>query len=422
VKIALVTTWFERGAAYVSRQYRDTLRSDHEVLIYARGGELSARGNPRWDGDEVTWARSIPTHGNTAFHLGHFQRWLREQRPDLVLFNEQQWWPPVLLCHDLGIRTAAYIDYYTESSLPLFGNYDLLLCHTRRHQSAFDWHPNCVYMPWGTSIDRFSPTSDGPLRDGCVTFFHSAGLNPHRKGTDFVLEAFAGLDHRAQLVIHAQRNLEESLPDQARQIDELRSASRLELHVGDVASPGLYHLGDVYVYPTRLEGIGLTVPEALSCGLPVIVPDSQPMSEFVGVDCGRLVAIRQHRPRYDGYYWPQALVDPDDLRCQMAWYCENADRLAEFKRAARGHAEQTLDWRRNSRELPRILGQVAPIDGVARQNAREAALDFERRRVDPGLFYPRTTRLLLKAADYLQPLVSRYSGRGRRQRSAGNGS
>ena len=58
MKIALVTTWFERGAAYVSRQYRDLLRGDHEVLVYARGGESAARGDPRWDGDDVTWARS----------------------------------------------------------------------------------------------------------------------------------------------------------------------------------------------------------------------------------------------------------------------------------------------------------------------------------------------------------------------------
>ena len=98
MKIAIVTTWFERGAAYVSRQYRDLLAGEHEVFIYARGGEERARGNPVWDDGRVAWARSLPTHGNTAFRLGRFRRWLRRLSPDLVLFNEQQWWPPVLLC------------------------------------------------------------------------------------------------------------------------------------------------------------------------------------------------------------------------------------------------------------------------------------------------------------------------------------
>ena len=32
-------------------------------------------------------------------------------------------------------------------------------------------------------------------------------------------------------------------------------------------------MGDVFVYPSRLEGIGLCVPEALACGLPVITTD-----------------------------------------------------------------------------------------------------------------------------------------------------
>ena len=51
--IGIVTTWFERGAAYVSRAYRDALDSAFEVQIYARGGERCAPGDPRWDGPEV---------------------------------------------------------------------------------------------------------------------------------------------------------------------------------------------------------------------------------------------------------------------------------------------------------------------------------------------------------------------------------
>ena len=411
MKIGLVTTWFERGAAHVSRQYRAALRAAHEVVIYARGGEKYARGNPRWDGDDVTWARSVPVHGNTAFHLGHFRRWLRRHRPDLVLFNEQQWWAPVVLCHDLGFRTAAYVDYYTEATLPLFDIYDLLLCHTRRHHSVFEWHPHCVYMPWGTRTDRFLPTSEEPVHPGSVTFFHNAGFNAQRKGTDLVLEAFSRLERSARLVIHSQRDLGPQLPGLTARIAELEAESRLELHVGEVAEPGLYHLGDVYVYPTRLEGLGLTVAEAFSCGLPVVVPDCPPMNELASTDCAKLVAIERYQPRRDGYYWPQALVSIEDLCRQMAWYCANAERLGKLKRAARQHAIRQLDWNRNSRKLPEILERVSRLENEPRRRARKAALRFERQRVDVRLFFPLTTRVLLKAARYLRPLASRYSGR-----------
>jgi glycosyltransferase involved in cell wall biosynthesis len=412
VKIAIVTTWFERGAAYVSRQYRDLLAGEHDVLVYARGGEERARGDVDWDDERVTWARSLPTHGNTAFRLGHFRRWLRRRRPDLVLFNEQQWWPPVLLCQDLGVATASYVDYYTEESVPLFGNYDLLLCHTLRHHSVFTWHPASHHLPWGTRTDLFTPRAAGTARDERITFFHSAGLSPRRKGTDILLEAFERLDRPARLVIHAQEALLPRLPEQRSRIAALLAEGRLELHERIVHAPGLYHLGDVYAYPTRLEGIGLTIAEALACGLPVIVPDCAPMSEFVEGEAGRTVAVAGYRPRSDGYYWPQCEVDSEDLGRQLRWYCDNRERIDQLKGAARRHAERRLDWRQNAAGLGRLLQGVEPLRGEMRDRARRAALAFERRRVDLRFFYPLLSRVLFRGADLLRPLASRYSGRG----------
>jgi glycosyltransferase involved in cell wall biosynthesis len=413
VRIGIVTTWFERGAAYVSRQYRDLLSEEHDVHVYARGGEVYARGDPRWDSERVTWARSVPTHGNTAFRLSHFKKWLRRLRPDLVLFNEQHWWPPVLLCQDEGLRTAAYVDYYTEATVPLFANYDLLLCHTRRHHSVFNWHPACHFLPWGTRTDLFTCESIEPVDPGRVTFFHSAGLNPIRKGTKLLLDVLSDLPESARLVVHAQERLAGRLPEYGPRIAEWVKAGRLELHERSVHAPGLYHLGDVYVYPTRLEGIGLTIAEALACGLPVIVPDSPPMTEFLAGEAGRAVAVARYQPRADGYYWPQCFVDSEDLVHQMAWYCDHAERLGELKRAARAHAEDHLDWRRNVEGLGAILERSEPLQGVPRADARRAALAFERSRVDLRLFFPLLGRLLLKTADLVRPLSSRYSGRGR---------
>lgn len=55
MNIGFVSTWFERGAAYVTRQYVDALRNEHNVYVYARGGEQYAKGNPDWDLPYVTW-------------------------------------------------------------------------------------------------------------------------------------------------------------------------------------------------------------------------------------------------------------------------------------------------------------------------------------------------------------------------------
>ena len=57
MNVGIVTTWFERGAAYVSKAYMQTLSSQHNVFIYARGGEEAGTGDPNWDLPCVTWCR-----------------------------------------------------------------------------------------------------------------------------------------------------------------------------------------------------------------------------------------------------------------------------------------------------------------------------------------------------------------------------
>ena len=90
MNIGIVTTWFERGAAYVSRQFRDVLASEHDVFIYARGGEKFAIGDPNWDLDYVTWAKQPTTFAFTDINLEDFQRWLISNNIELVIFNEQK--------------------------------------------------------------------------------------------------------------------------------------------------------------------------------------------------------------------------------------------------------------------------------------------------------------------------------------------
>ena len=57
MNIGIVTTWFERGAAYVSKQFEESLEINNNVFIYARGGEKYAIGDPIWDKDNVTWSK-----------------------------------------------------------------------------------------------------------------------------------------------------------------------------------------------------------------------------------------------------------------------------------------------------------------------------------------------------------------------------
>jgi glycosyltransferase involved in cell wall biosynthesis len=140
------------------------------------------------------------------------------------------------------VLVGAYVDYYTQESLPLFELYDFVVCNTRRHHAALGRHPQALYVPWGTDCDLYRPRtrSDRPL-----TFFHSAGQSgPNdRKGTGMTLEAFRAVRGDVRLVVHAQFPLS-SAPSSWR--SAAQADRRIEYRHATEKPPGLYHLGDVY--------------------------------------------------------------------------------------------------------------------------------------------------------------------------------
>jgi glycosyltransferase involved in cell wall biosynthesis len=181
-----------------------------------------------------------------------------------------------------------------------------------------------------------------------------------RKGTDLVVRAFQQVTGDAKLIIHTQK------PLRAQDLGlDAPGSSRIQIITGTVPAPGLYHLGDVYVYPSRLEGIGLTICEALACGLPVITTDNPPMNEFVDHgENGLLVKVADQKRREDSYYWPMATVDIQDLRSKMQWYVDHPNSVSSHSQQARQSAEVRFSWEKNSR----ILGDF--VEGLQTTGAK----------------------------------------------------
>jgi glycosyltransferase involved in cell wall biosynthesis len=112
-----------------------------------------------------------------------------------------------------------------------------------------------------------------------------------RKGLDMLVDAYAQLDERYRevgLVITGKRGwYAEQL---FAQIDRLGLGRRVLFtdYVADEDLPALYSLAEALTFPSRYEGFGLTVLEAMACGCPVICSDVSSLPEVAG-DAARLV-------------------------------------------------------------------------------------------------------------------------------------
>lgn len=340
MNIGFVSTWFERGAAYVTKAYLSLFENSDNVFVYARGGESFAKGDEIWDKDYVTWGKKLP---NTKLNYKHFEKWILKNKLDVIFFNEQIDLETVAKIKKKykNIKIGAYIDYYKENTIREFDIYDFLICNTKKHYSVFKKHKNCYYIPWGTDTNLFIPKQN-ETDNKEIKFFHSAGMSK-RKGTQLVIEAFlqGKLYEKSKLIIHTQVPLEKICSYTAQELE----VYNIEVIVKTVTAPGLYYLGDVYVYPTILEGIGLTIFEALSCGMPVITTNNAPMNEFINSQNGYLVDVEKQYCRADAYYWPVSICEIHSLIKAMEYYIKESDNINYLSKNIRQYAIDNLEWR-----------------------------------------------------------------------------
>ncbi|QII11037.1 putative mannosyltransferase B [Candidatus Kuenenia stuttgartiensis] len=78
--------------------------------------------------------------------------------------------------------------------------------------------------------------------------------------------------------------------------------------------PGIYNLAEIFVYPSKYEGFGLPLLEAMSCGVPVIASNISSIPEVLG-DAGTLV--RPDDPKEFAHKIYELLTDKE-IRVKMS--------------------------------------------------------------------------------------------------------
>jgi glycosyltransferase involved in cell wall biosynthesis len=119
-----------------------------------------------------------------------------------------------------------------------------------------------------------------------------------------------------------------------------------------------YNLADVFLFPSALEGFGLSLAEAMSCGKPVVAFDNSSISEVV--ERGQTGFLVESGDRSEFVRKTALLLENDSLRAEMGCRArERVERLFRWERAA----QQTLDVYRQALALSGCKTVLDPARG-----------------------------------------------------------
>lgn len=125
-------------------------------------------------------------------------------------------------------------------------------------------------IPYHCGLRAFSEAPRREREPGTVTFLF-CGQMIARKGLDHLLTAFSTLPENARLLLVGR---EAELPQMLGALPEVvRARIRYAGFQAPDALPGFFAQADVFVLPSRYDGWGVVVNQALGAGLPIIASD-----------------------------------------------------------------------------------------------------------------------------------------------------
>ena len=223
-------------------------------------------------------------------------------------------------------------------------------------------------MPLGVDVDYYHPGIAGFRPSDRFTFL-SVFEWGERKGAEILLRAFAEEFKESEDVL-----LLVSVYNHDPDVDVHSEIAKLDLgpcppivvmvnaEFADYQMGALYRSADCFVLPTRGEGWGMPVLEAMACGLPTISTAWSGPADFLTPDTGyplevrSMVAAKAKCPYYDGFRWAEP--DIEHLRFLMRHVVDRPDEARQKGAAAADHVAGSLTWEHAAERVTERLGRL----------------------------------------------------------------
>jgi glycosyltransferase involved in cell wall biosynthesis len=217
---------------------------------------------------------------------------------------------------------------------------------------ALGMHPDrTVIFPWGTDIEHFVPKKEERGKRAARSNPKSITLFCSRTweaiyGVDVLAKAFvkvANVNPDVNLILLGSGS-------QGAKIGQiLMNGGVMERvhfggHVVQADLPRWYHMADLYISPSHVDGSSVTLMEALASGLPCLVSDIAGNREWI-------------EDGVNGWLFRDG--DVDDLAEKILFVIKNRKSFKKIGEAARKTAEEKADWKMNFGKLLEVYDVIA---------------------------------------------------------------
>lgn len=332
----------------------------HEVyFVQLEGNQRQVESRPVPENvNQVIWkgGREQSTWSKLPALVMDFKRLLRDLKPDLVHAGPIQTcafiatlsgFHPILTMSwgfDLmgDVHKNKWMEWVTHYVLRRTDFFTSDANVTRDKAAAYGMDPGkTVVIPWGVDLDHFRmKKAEGKLDQEGFVLFCNRAWEP-RYGVDVLARAFVEVARRREDI----RLILLGGGSQGMNIRRILQSGGVEEYVtfgGQISQtelPRWYHMADLYISPSHVDGSSVSLMEALACGLPCLVSDIPANKEWVVED-------------ENGWFFRDG--DADHLAEKIRAAMNQREKLPGIGEAARRSAERRADWKKNAAVLMNV--------------------------------------------------------------------
>lgn len=318
---------------------------------------------------EADWQSDRMLRDEPELHGRMIEHYPERGRFDIHLRNT---WPPAT--HDMVGRFNAYVCFaWEEIELPqdlvdrFNRDLDLVMVASGFVRDAFLHSgvtiPVAVIGEGADHVDRTPPAQSPLPPSGRKRILHVSSGFP-RKGADCLVEAYARAfspSDDVELVIKTFPNPDNAIPAILREFEESGRAAApvtvLRESCGSAELFALYRTAAMLVAPSRGEGFGLPLAEAMWLGVPVVTTNYSGQTDFCRPETAWLVDYRlaPSQAHVAGAFSLWAEPSVEHLAQQMRAVLDQPALARERSVRAREFVAQHVTWRKAARRVARAV-------------------------------------------------------------------